>query len=77
MNINSDNEIVHEVKVFRNFRIHLSIYIVIMACIWLIYWLRGGVISLYTWPVYLSMAWGFIVALHLLVAYRAFRNSKI
>ena len=76
MNTNLDKEIIHEIKVFRNFKIHLSIYLTIIAFTWVAYWATGGTMSLEAWPLYLSLAWGLIVVIHLIVAYRAFRKSK-
>lgn len=77
MTTDLDKEIIHEVKIFRNFRIHLSIYFIVIACTWIGYWAAGGVMGLETWPVYVSLAWGLILVLHLIVAYRAFRKSKL
>ena len=76
MDTKLDKEIVREIKVFTNFKIHLGIYIIVVALIWLSYWAAGGFINMEAWPVYLSLAWGFGLMIHCLLAYRAFRKKK-
>ena len=77
MKTDLDKEIIHEVKIFRNFRIHLSIYLIVIACTWIGYLALGGVMDFEAWPIYVSVVWGLILVLHLIVAYRAFRKSKL
>ena len=77
MNTELDKEIIHEVKLFRNFKIHLSVYLIAIGSTWIGFWAAGGEMVLYSWPLYVSLTWGFILVVHLIVAYRAFRKSKL
>ena len=76
MDTKLDKEIVREIKVFTNFKIHLGIYIIVVALIWLSYWAAGGFINMEACPVYISQTWGIGLMIHCLLAHRAFRKKK-
>jgi hypothetical protein len=69
-----DPEIKHEVNVFAAFKKHLVIFVVAIGLLWLLWFASGGQLNLYSLPTYISLAWGLILIIHLLLAYNSFRT---
>jgi hypothetical protein len=74
MNTKTDPEIKHEINVFSAFKKHLVVFLVANSLVWLAWFASGGQLNLYSLPTYVSMAWGFILMAHLLLAYNSFRT---
>jgi len=76
MKTSTDSEIKHEISVFAAFKKHLTIFIVGISLLWLGWYASGGQLSLYAWPGYISLAWVFVLIVHLLIAYSSFRKKN-
>lgn len=75
MKKNMNEELLHEVKAISRFKIHVSIYIVVLGILWVI-WLINGGFEIHPWPVYPSVAWGIILFFHYLTAYGIYRKVE-
>lgn len=73
MEVKKDNQLLRLVRVFTVFKTHVSIFIVVMALLWLI-WLFGDRTKILPWPVYPSFIWSVILLVHYMVASGAFRK---
>jgi len=69
-----DNQLLRLVRVFTVFKTHSSIFIVVMALLWLI-WLFGNRAEIMPWPVYPTFIWSVILLIHYLIASGAFRKT--
>ena len=76
MAINNDTEIKHEIDVFRAFKKHFILFVGALSLFWVAWLASGGELSLYSWPAYASLAWAFVLIVHLLIAYSSFRKTK-
>lgn len=66
----------HDIQVYTGFRLHLMVYVIVMLTIWGGWLAQGGALDIYAWPVYPTFAWGFILIIHCLAAYRSFQARK-
>lgn len=66
----------HDIHIYSGFKLHLLIFFVAMLTLWIGWFAQGGELDVYAWPVYPTFAWGFILVIHCLVAYRALRARK-
>jgi hypothetical protein len=71
----SDNNWSKRFRNFMNFRMHLSVFVLVIVSLWLTL-VIGGATMLPGWFVYLSAGWGLIVFIHFLVVYRMLRNRR-
>ena len=71
-----EKEIVHEVKVFRGFKIHFTIYIIAILLLWIVFFGGGGKFDSKAWPLYLTLGWGAGLLIHFYLAYREFQKNK-
>jgi hypothetical protein len=76
MDTKIDEEIKQEINVFAAFKKHLFVFVLLIILFWLGWLVTGGQLSLYAWPTYASLAWGFVLVIHLLIAYSSFRKTK-
>jgi 2TM domain len=60
-------------KARADFKIHLSVYIVINGLLWLTWFFTGGVYA-YPWPIWPTVGWGIGLIFNYLAVYR-FRNT--
>jgi 2TM domain len=62
-------------KLFFNFEIHLTLFIIVNSVLWMIFLLsnQAGFDSL---PLYISIVWFVVLIIHWLVAYEKFRINK-
>ena len=75
MKTNQDQRIEEELRIISSFRIHFSIYVIVVGVFWALWlWLEPH--SVYTWPLYLTAGWGFAVLIHYIGAYMAVRKRN-
>lgn len=75
MNIKQDKQLLREAKALGTFKMHLSVYLIVMALLWLAWFFVNGTGTV-AWPVYPSIAWGAVLVFHFLSVYRLFRTGK-
>lgn len=75
MSIKQDRQLLQEAKALAAFKTHLSVYLVVMASLWLTWFFDNGT-GIMAWPVYPSVAWGIVLVVHFLSVYRLFRDGK-
>ena len=71
----SKNQISKLARLFVNFKSHLTIFIIINLLIWS-FWLITDGSNLNSWPLYISVGWAIILAIHFLIAYEVFQLKK-
>lgn len=65
------------VKLFTTFNTHLSIFILVNAVLWGAWlFVLNRTFDFKSWPLYFSVGWLIILAVHLLVTYTEFRIKK-
>jgi len=70
-----DNKLLRKIRTMDTFLLHLWIYVTVNVFLWLP-WLLSGNTSFESYPVYIGLIWGTILAIHYIVAYRKFRVKK-
>lgn len=74
MKTDQDKQTERDLQTYRVFKIHLSIYAVVITIIWLGLFAQGGSFMVDSWPVYISLGWGLIIILHCLFACRIYNK---
>jgi 2TM domain len=64
-----DEQLWNIAKARAGFKTHLTVYIVVMAILWLIWILSGGV-NIHPWPIYPTLGWGIGVLFNYLGVYK-------
>ena len=68
-----DPQLWQQAKARAEFKTHLSVYIVVNAMLWLIWFFTGG-IHAYPWPIWPTAGWGIGIIFNYLGAYK-FSNT--
>lgn len=64
-----------EIRAITGFRLHVSLYILIVGLMWLAWFLQGGT-DIHPWPLYPTIGWGFILLVHYLGAWSYYRQKE-
>ncbi|MGE5108991.1 MAG: 2TM domain-containing protein [Sphingobacteriales bacterium] len=64
-----DQKLWNIAKARAGFKTHFTVYIVVMALLWLIWILSGGV-NIHPWPIYPTIGWGIGVLFNYLAVYK-------
>jgi hypothetical protein len=64
-----DEQLWNVAKARAGFKTHLTVYIVVMAILWLIWILSGGT-NIHPWPIYPTLGWGIGVLFNYLGVYK-------
>ena len=76
MNKQQEKQMRNRLAAYAGFTIHFSIYVGLMIFIWIIWLAGGGTISDFAWPVFPTIAWGFILVVHYFSAQRGLRGKS-
>lgn len=68
-----DNKLIQKIKAMDNFMLHLWLYIIVNAFLWLP-WLVNGNISFNNYAASIGLIWGVVLIIHYIVAYRKFQR---
>jgi hypothetical protein len=68
-------DFIREAKVIAGFKVHTSVYIIVIGILWVAWYLSGGM-EIHPWPVYPTVAWGFGLFFHYLAAYGIYRTTE-
>jgi hypothetical protein len=69
------NEIKKQAKSFVTFKSHLTFFILANIVIWTLWLINDGT-DLNSWPLYISIGWAVILAIHFIFAYELFQPKK-
>ena len=67
--------IIEEIRALRGFRLHVSLYILLVGAMWIGWFLQGGM-DIHPWPIYPTIAWGLILLVHYLAAWSYYRHKE-
>jgi hypothetical protein len=70
-----DEDLLKEARAIASFKIHVSVYIVIVGLLWVIWFINGGM-DIHPWPIYPTIAWGAGLFFHYLTAYGIYRSIE-
>jgi hypothetical protein len=68
-----DDLLWQQAKARAGFKIHLTVYIIVMTTLWII-WLYAAGINEHPWPIYPTLGWGIGIIFNYLGAYK-FSNA--
>ena len=71
----TNNQLSKLVRLFTTFKSHLTIFIIANVMLWAIWFLTDGT-NINSFPLYISVSWFVILAIHYLVAYEKIQAQK-